>query len=253
LNVAKDLSLQLYSLKEQSLKDPEAMLSGIRALGFGAVETAGDYDWDLEKWRDQLEMNGLILSSAHVIMERLEAELPTLAEFNAELGNHHLIVPMPPDGEGVERYYQCAKRLNDIAMKAQAFGCHVSYHNHHWEFEALPDGQRGIDILLTETDPDLVKFQVDTAWALAGGGDVLEFLKTNRERVRCLHAKEYGIAEKDEPTMGSGDVPFPTILEMAVEEGWQLTVEHEPGDHAPEGVRASASYLQNTLLEMETR
>ena len=245
-----ELSLQLYSLKEQALSNPEEMLAMVRDLGFSAVETAGDYGWDLTKWREQLSINHLELSGAHLVMERLEDELPKLADLNAELGNFHLVVPVPPDGEGADRYHRCAERLNRVAAKAKSHGCHLSYHNHHWEFEPI-DGERvGMDILLAETDPSLVKFQVDTAWALAGGCDVLKFLKINRSRVRCLHAKEYGIEEKNEPTMGEGDVPFPEILEMALADGWQLTVEHEPGESAVEGVQASARYLHQAVNDL---
>ena len=245
-----NLSLQLYSLKHQTLVDPEMMLGAVRALGYAAVETAGDYDWGVEKWRKLLIVNDLSLSGAHLLLERLEGDLPKLAEFYAALDNFHLIVPVPPEGAGADRYHACAQRLNAVAEAAKAYGCHLSYHNHHWEFEDLGDGQVGIDILLAETDPDLVSFQVDTAWALAGGGDVVDFLQRNRARVRCLHAKEYGLDAKDEPAMGEGDVPFVEIVKMAIEDGWQLTVEHEPGEHAVEGVATSARYLKKLIGDL---
>jgi sugar phosphate isomerase/epimerase len=247
---SSELSLQLYSLKEEALADPVAMLGMVSALGYQAVETAGDYEIGVVEWREHLKTNGLRLSGAHLLMERLESELPELAAFNAELGNFHLIVPVPPDGEGMDRYHSCAERLNAVGQAARAHGCHLSYHNHHWEFEALEGGRLGIEILLEETDPALVGFQVDTAWALAGGGDVLGFLRRHRSRVSGLHAKEYRIASKDEPEMGEGDVPFADIVSMALEDGWQLTVEHEPGEGAVEGVRTSARYLTRLIGEL---
>ena len=244
------LSLQLYSLKEEALADPVAMLGMVSALGYQAVETAGDYGMGIAKWREHLNANELALSGAHLLMERLESGLPELAAFNAELGNFHLIVPIPPAGEGADRYHSCAERLNAVGQAARAHGCHLSYHNHHWEFEPLDGGRPGIEILLEETDPALVGFQLDTAWALAGGGDVLGFLARHRSRVSCLHAKEYRIASKGEPEMGTGDVPFPEIISMALEDGWQLTVEHEPGEAAVEGLRASARYLTKLVGEL---
>ena len=240
---SQELSLQLYSLQEQARIDPVATLSSVQSLGFSAVETAGDYGWSLGKWQEQLKINKLKVSGAHVRLERLESELGTVVEFSTGIGNTHLIVPIPPEGEGADRYHACAERLNRAAAEAGARGCRLSYHNHHWEFEDLGNGIRGIDILVAETNPELVRFQIDTAWALAGGGDVLEFLKTIRGRVSCLHAKEYRMATSDEPTMGDGDVPFPEIIELALEEDWPIIVEHEPGGDAPEEVRASAAYL----------
>ena len=245
-----DISLQLYSLKPQSMEDPEQMLASVKGLGFGAVETAGDYGWDCKRWRDLLMANGLSVSGAHVLMERLEDELPQIADFFAHLDCFHLVVPVPPEGEGTDRFRRCAERLNAVAEQAKSRGCVLSYHNHWWEFEDLGGGRRGIDLLLAGTDPELVAFQIDTAWALAGGGDPLGFLRENRDRIRCLHAKEYRIAEADEPPMGEGDVPFRPIVELAVEEGWPLTVEHEPGSDAPVAVRHSATYLKNLIAEI---
>ena len=79
---------------------------------------------------------------------------------------------------------------------------------------------------------------------------MLSFVRKNRDRISCLHAKEYGLANQDEPTMGEGDVPFPEILQMAVEDGWEITVEHEPGETAPVELKASAVYLKEQLQSL---
>jgi len=244
-----DLSLQLYSLKNQMEADLEGTLARIREMGYTAVETAGDYGLEVKRWIKYLNKNELSVSAAHVILGRLEQELPQLVEFFGKLGTSHLIVPVPPEGEGITRYIECAYRVNRVAAEVDGLGWQLSYHNHHWEFQDLGRGKTGMEILLAETDPALVKFQVDTAWALAGGGDVLEFLHENRDRVRCLHAKEYGVENKDEPPMGEGDVPFSEIIPLAIEEGWQITVEHEPGEAAVEGVRQSAEFLHGLLAD----
>ena len=242
-----NLAVQLYSLKDQSLVDPRVMLEMVPVLGFAGVETAGDYGWNVQTWHDQLDSNELRLVSAHVLLDRLEQDLSACIDFNTTLGNVNLVVPIPPDGEGRDRYHRCAERLNRVAKAALEQGCHLSYHNHHWEFEPLEDGVTGMEILLAETDPELVSFQLDTAWALAGGGDPYEFVVRHRERISSLHAKEYQMASGGEPDMGEGDVPFEKIVPIAVAEGWTIVVEHEPGPSAPAGIAASANYLGDLM------
>lgn len=89
-----------------------------------------------------------------------------------------------------------ASALNDLAMKARTAGLAFAYHNHPIEF-ARYDGERGIDILLAHTDPLLVKWELDVAWAAAGGDDSVALLRDHRTRIRLLHAK--GLKVKPAP------------------------------------------------------
>ncbi len=247
------LSLQLYSLRHEFEIDIESTLRSVPELGFDTIELAGDFGWNADRWKRMLEETGLSVSGAHIILERLELDLEGNAEFLLALGSNELIIPVPPrDFEGAQRYLDCAERMGRIAERAKELGCRLSYHNHDWEFEPHDDdanGRCGIDILLDETDPELISFEVDVAWMTAGGWDVPAFLRDHGDRVSTIHAKEIRAADRSEPRMGEGDVDFPTIVEVAVANNWPIVVEYE-SKNAPESVRWSAEYLNKLIADV---
>jgi sugar phosphate isomerase/epimerase len=105
-----------------------------------------------------------------------------------------------------------------------------------------------MDVLWQDTDPELVGWEIDTAWATKGGWDPVAMLREQADRVVAVHAKEIRMADESEPPMGEGDVDFAAIVELAKRHGWPLVIEYE-GDPAPAGVAQSASYLKSLLEE----
>ena len=138
--------------------------------------------------------------------------------------------------------------MNALGERALREGLRLAYHNHHWEFDQYPGGDSGcgMETLLAETEPDLVVFEIDTAWMTKGGWDVPEFLRRHAGRVELIHAKEYRAADDSEPPMGESDVDFPAVVDLCLEKRWPVVVEYE-SDPAPEGLARSARYLQDLL------
>src|SRR5260370_23356407 len=78
-----------------------------------------------------------------------------------------------------------------MATHATAIGLQFSYHNHNMEFRKWPDGATTYDILMSETDPALVKIEIDCGWADLGGHPPIELFKKYSGRVRLLHIKDF--------------------------------------------------------------
>ena len=66
-----------------------------------------------------------------------------------------------------EEAYEKAELLNQLGKKAKAAGLGYGYHNHNNDFDRYGD-ETVIDIFLNNTDPELVTFELDAAWGLAG-------------------------------------------------------------------------------------
>jgi sugar phosphate isomerase/epimerase len=92
---------------------------------------------------------------------------------------------------GLDGFKTMAGRLNDIGGKVKAVGLQYAYHNHNFEFEKIPDGSFGYDILLRETDHDLVKFEADCGWMVIAGAKPARYFRLYPGRFRMLHVKDF--------------------------------------------------------------
>ena len=241
------LSVQLYSLRRETAADPEAALREVPGLGFDGVELAGDYGWSAEKWRALLDETGLAVIGAHVGLAALETDLPALVQFHQTIGNTRLIVPgLAEELRSTIGYREAARRLTMASRKLRDDGFSVLYHNHAFEFDALPEGSRGMDILMAETDAADVQFEFDTYWLERGGENARGFLEKHAARVGMIHAKELRTSDGADVPAGQGDVDFRAIIPRAKSHGWPVVVEFE-GENAAASVQESAAYLRALL------
>jgi len=157
--------------------------------------------------------------------------------------NRRIIVPALPDRlRTLTGYREAAKCLNELGRRAQAEGFELLYHNHAFEFGKLADGSCGIDILLRETDPQLVRLEVDTYWVERGGRDSRAFIEQHAARIGTIHAKELRKRDNGDVPAGQGDIDWQFIIPLARKNGWPVIVEYE-GHNAVAAVAESARYL----------
>lgn len=221
------LALQLYSLRHEATADPEKTLRLVPSLGYDAVELAGTYGWPVEKWKQLLAEMKLTVVGAHCRLDEIEAQKP----FHRAIGNPRLIVPSLPKGMD---YRHATRQLNALGRAGEFT---ILYHNHAHEFA---DG--GMDILLAETDPTLVAFEVDTYWVERAGLNARDFIRQHADRVGMIHAKELRKRDNADVPAGQGDIDFKFIVPLARQRGWPVVVEYE-GENAVACVAESAQYL----------
>ena len=206
------LGVQLWSVNDEMARDVDGTLGRLGALGFREIELAGLHDRTPAAFRAAAIRARLRPVGAHYAMGDLLADPARCIGEARDVGARWLVVAAPkpdqPLATGVdwlvamraamtaEAWQRNADALNGLATKARAAGLMFAYHNHPIEF-ARYDGRRGIDILLAGTDPTLVKWELDVAWAIAGGDDPIALLHAHRDRIRLLHAK--GLKAKPAP------------------------------------------------------
>jgi len=237
------LALQLYSLRRETEKNAEEVVLEVPGLGFEAVELAGDYGWSTDKWVEILAKTKLKVVGAHCMLGDLEAKFDSLIEFYGKVGNSRVIVPwLDEKTRTPEGFVFTAEQLNKWAPVLRDKGISLLYHNHDFEFQKLSDGSIGYDLLLKNTDPKLVQFEVDTYWIQKSGRDAYEFLKKHEDRVGIIHAKEMRASDRTDCAAGDGVINFKEIVPLAVKNNWPIVVEYE-GENAVEVVRRSAEHL----------
>jgi sugar phosphate isomerase/epimerase len=232
------VGVQLWAVDAEMKKDVRATLAAIRRIGYRQVEAASLHGLSPDAFREAVNHAGLVCRSAHVSMADLTSDMTgTIAQVR-DLGAHDLICSAPqPDGPlpaGVawipamhramtlDAWKRNADQLNKVAAKAKAAGLRTGYHNHPFDF-ALYDGVVGWDVMIARTDPSLVTFELDCAWAAAGGRDPAAVIRQHGDRISLLHLKDLtrlptmGTFQNDYTTcaVGSGVLDWKGILEAA--------------------------------------
>jgi sugar phosphate isomerase/epimerase len=237
------LALQLYSLRHETATDPEGIVRRVPSLGFDSVEIAGTYGWAADRWTNILAETSLCVVGAHIGLETLEKEWDAQTRFQRALGNERLVIPsLPKNLQTVEGYSEAAKRLNALGQRVKSDGFALLYHNHAYEFSPVAGGRCGMDILLAETDPQLLSLEVDTYWVERGSRNSRVFIQQHAARIGMIHAKEYSRDGRDVPA-GQGDIDWKVIVPLARSRGWPIIVEYEAAN-ALAAVAASAHYLR---------
>ena len=225
------LGIELYSVKAGLAKDVPGTLAALAAIGYKFVETGVQSTIPAKDLRAALDAAGLSCPSAHL---RFTTDDPgPLLDEAHTLGAQYavssvlLTVNSPFGGKkvpgagnflqainglSVDDFKQIAALANNIAAKTKAAGLQYAYHNHNFEFRVLDGGKTGYDVLLAETDPELVKFELDCGWMVAAGFSPVEYMAKNPRRYRMIHVKDFQAGTRPTAILMGPDSPKGTEL-----------------------------------------
>jgi sugar phosphate isomerase/epimerase len=228
------LGVQLYSFRDAFRTNVPGTLQRVRALGVREVELAGTYGMSAQQFRQALDGAGLSATSMHVGYERLRDSLPAaLAEAKA-LGVKYVGTAWIPHPDGpitAQLARQAAGDFDRWGKAARAEGLQFFYHVHGYEFKPGADGVLPMDVLMKQTDPDAVKFEMDVFWASLPGNDPVALLKKYPGRWKLMHIKDMkkGVAtgvhtgsanpDSSEVPTGTGQTDYRAVLRAAKEVG----------------------------------
>jgi sugar phosphate isomerase/epimerase len=227
-----NISVQLYTLRDQLEIDLEESLAELAEIGYTRVEHAGFVGRTAAQFRAALDNAGLRATSGHAgIPQPWNADTwKRTLEDAAIVGNKYIVhafFGLGPDGpvrDGAV-YRAFADDLNSAGELARRAGLSFGYHNHHLEFVRQDGGDRtGFDILTSRTDPRLVHLEVDLYWAWRGAADPVDLIHRHRGRIKQVHVKDMGVdtsaftnAPMNDP--GAGLIDFGRIFRHAKEAG----------------------------------
>jgi sugar phosphate isomerase/epimerase len=253
-SLAGSPGIQLYTVGKELTEDLPGTLAKIAAIGYKTVESAGLAGKSAAEFRKALDDAGLKCPSSHMFDPRRSPE--QFFEDAKTVGAQYAVssVMFKPTApiKGIDDYIKLiaalteddykkmAADLNTLATQAKSAGLRFAYHNHNMEFGKWADGKTAYEILMGETDPSLVKIELDCGWADLGGHPPLELFKKYPGRFRMLHIKDFvpvghpvttlDIHNGPEGTeLGKGHIDYRPILAAAPAAGVEyIFVEQEP-------------------------
>ena len=211
------IGVQLYTVRAEMAKDFDGSLKKIAELGFKEVEFAGYYNRTPQQIKALLTQLGLDAPSAHIPLADLRDKLPQTIEGAKIIGHRYIVCPflMPNERKTLDQYKQLFDTLNKAGAECKKAGIQLAYHNHDFEFTAI-DGKVPYDLMLAETDKDLVKMELDLYWIVKANQDPVAYLKKHPNRFALFHVKDLDKTEKRGITeVGHGVIDFKTIFAKA--------------------------------------
>lgn len=218
----KNVGLQLYTLRADLSKDPDAVLKRVAEIGYKEVETFGYTNGKFfgktpQEFKEQLKSLGLTSPSGHYSTAQLKEGWGKIVDDAALIGQKYMACAyiMPQERTKADDYKRFVDVFNPAAETCKKAGIQFVYHNHDFEFKPV-DGELGYDIILKGTDPKLVKMELDLYWTIIAGKDPVELFKQNPGRFPLVHMKDIAKTEKKEfAEVGTGSVDFQRILDAA--------------------------------------
>lgn len=279
------IGLQLYTLGEAPYRDLEGTLQRVAKIGYRTVEPVALMKRTARQLRAALDQAGLSCPSTHVPLQTFGAGGPSLAgdigRLAAEmhvLGVKYVVVPIFPvparikprkAESGVDflaragremtadDWRRTAAELNAKGAALRREGLRLAYHNHNVEF-ARYGSHTAFELLLANTDPDLVRFEMDIGWVAAAGVDPIPLLRAHARRFRLVHIKDLKAGtvpnhafRMDPADVGSGHLDWKRILPIAYEAGVRYYyVEQEPPFAEPrmDAARTDYDYLSRLTV-----
>ena len=243
------LGVQLYTLRSEMAKGVDATLARLASLGFREVEFAGYFDRTPAQIRESLARHGLTSPSAHYPIEALEGDRQAKSLADAVAAGHRwVVVPWlaPEARRTIDDYRRVTARLNRIGEAARRSGLSAAYHNHEFELAPL-GGEVPLDVMLKESDPALVNFELDVFWTVRGGADPFAYFARWPGRFPMLHLKDSaGAPDHRMVEVGAGTIDWRRVLERGVAQGGvrHAFVEHDNPTDPWASVTASAAHLK---------
>ena len=145
-------------------------------------------------------------------------------------------------------YRRSASALNSLGRHLLAEGLSLQYHNHDFEFENVDGLTTGMDLLLSDLDPDVVTLCFDAGWVSKAGYDAVAFMLQHKERMGTVHMRDF--KDSTSVPLGEGDLDLKSMVEVLpnLPTVQAVMVEQDPGTVDPVGdMRQSLIYLGDTF------
>lgn len=207
----ENIGIQLYTLRNAMQNDMAGTLAKVAELGYTEMEFAGYFGNSARDVSRMLASNGLSSPASHVGINLLREDMMGQLDYAAELGQKYIIIPAVGGNEReAHHYYQHAEFLMRLGEECKTRGMVAAYHNHDFEFQT-PGDELGMDILLNNTDPALVSFELDLFWAVHAGVNPIDYFKMHPGRFAAVHVKDR-TANGDMVDVGEGVIDFEEIF-----------------------------------------
>jgi len=260
------MGYQLYSIRDEMAKHPIETLKALKVMGYRDFEI---YGFDAEKgvyygfkpaeFKKILDDLGLSVTSGHYAfapyLEKSEEELERFVDrciLGAKaLGSKYITWPwIAPEQRTMDTFKLMSQKLNLIGEQVTKANLGFAYHNHGFEFEDH-DGENGFDIIIHQTDPSLVKLEMDMYWVMHSSNYTpKELIAAQPGRYVMWHLKDMDKISRDYTELGNGSIDYLELLPDPVKSGLEYYYLEQGGNYtinSMESASASAEYFKTHL------
>jgi len=243
------IGIQLYTVRREFARDPEGTLAQLAQIGFQEVEFAGYPPGTPNAIRALLDKHRLRAPSSHVDLKSVRTDWERTLDRAATIGQRYVVVAFVGVNERrtLSDWKSLAGEFNRAGEAAAKRGLRFAYHNHDVEFPLL-EGEVPYDVLLRETDPKLVSFEMDLYWITKGGKDPLAYFARWPGRFPMVHVKDMDATPRQFfADLGTGTIDFRRIFAKGKQAGIQhyfYEQDETPGD-AFASARLAYGYLRS--------
>lgn len=255
-NFRAPMGIQLWSFREAAKKDPTSMLHMTRRMGITHVETAGLYGMTASQLADALRNSGLRATSMHVSIDDL-TKSPDVVIANAKaLGAKYVGTAWyPHTGAFTEADARKAiADFNKFGQRMKDAGLKFFYHNHGYEPVPYVNGTL-LDLIIRETDPSLVSFEMDVLWTYLPGVDPAALIRKYPGRFKLMHIKDMkpglargslsgGLPAEQQAVIGQGQVNWAEVMAAAEKDGLEYYYIEDETPDPVNNVPQTISYLE---------
>jgi sugar phosphate isomerase/epimerase len=252
------LGLQMYSLRFYSPTNFLGKLDKVQEYGLKTIEGgAPARGMPIEDFFKELDKRGIKMVSTGVDYDRLKSNPDALVQQSKKLGVKYVMCSWIPHSKGQfseKNAREAIDVFNIAGPKFKQAGITFTYHCHGYEFQPFGDGTL-FDLLVKETKPDAVFFELDVFWAQQGGADPAKLLDKHGSRFKLMHVKDLrkgaaknstgGAPDEDSVPVGDGEVDWKAVLKAAE----QARVEHY---FIEDEAKEAATQIPKTLRYLET-
>ena len=259
----KHIGLQLYTVRDAMGKDVAGTLAKVAEIGYSSVEAGyGEgkyYGVEPKAFAGLLKKNGLIMPSAHYQLGEASKGKGTIlndwdkaVEDAASIGQKYMVCAWlaPSERGSLDHYKKLAEDFNKAGETCKKAGVQFCYHNHDFEF-IQENGKYPYEILLENTDKNLVKMEIDLYWLTKANQDPIALIEKHPGRFPLWHVKDMDRTEKKMFTeVGNGVIDFKKIFTKANTAGLKyFFVEQDicPGNPF-DSITKSISYIKKNLV-----
>ncbi|MDR6194993.1 sugar phosphate isomerase/epimerase [Siphonobacter sp. SORGH_AS_0500] len=274
--VAKPIGIQLFTVFEPMNQDPKGTLKQIAAIGYKEIESAfssrgGYYGFKPKEFKAIVEDLGMKWRSHHALGApfkprpgmkmplgkdgkpmtfppslNLKENYQQLADEAAEAGLNYLVCASTPVAtmEEIKSSIEVFQKAAEASKKA---GVQFAYHNHATEFDPVEGGKTPYEVILSQTSPDLVKMELDLAWATKAGKDPVAIFKEHPGRFPIWHIKDIKSDLKTITEVGNGVVDFKKAFSAAKIAGLKYFFVEQDLAPSMDNVKISFDHLSKIL------
>lgn len=229
----KKIGLALYTVRALMKESVEETLELVAATGYQEIEFSGYYGKTSSEIKKILKNTGLTAPAMHPgLMDVRGDELKKTIENTIAIGHKYIALAgiVPQERTSLDDYKIHAELFNIAGEECKKANLQFAYHNHDFEFDQNGGGD-GFDILLDETDPELVQIEMDLYWIKKAKRDPLVYFNRYPGRFPIVHIKDMATDGFFEDP-GKGIIDFEQILAHSSKAGIKhfLIEQDEPKD-----------------------